>query len=80
MRYPDVAGKTFIHARTGSKIHIMYRHSKYYYTYYRESPSYIKGIPPSRQHGKIALHHLFSHYLEVITPCATVSGGTLASV
>lgn len=68
MRYPNVAGKMFIHARTGSMIHIAYRHSKYYYTYWHELPSYFKDTPPTRVYGKIALHHLFRNYLEVIGP------------
>lgn len=70
MKYPDASGKTFIHERSGHKIHIIYRFSKYYYAFYREIDTYIKGLPPTRVYGKIALHHLFSRYLEVITPAS----------
>jgi hypothetical protein len=78
MKYPDVAGKRFISKR-GTIIHIAYRHSKYYYTYWHELPPLYTGGSTARVYGKIALHHLFNNYLEVITPCVTANGGTPAS-
>lgn len=79
-KYPNVAGKTFIHPRTGSKIHIAYRFNRNYYTYWRTLPPLYNAGKVARVYGKIALHSLFDNYLEVITPCATASGGMPVSV
>ena len=67
-KYPNAAGKRYLHARSGHIINIAYRHSKYYYTFWRELPPLFKGEQPARVYGKVALHHLFEKYLEVITP------------
>lgn len=80
MKYPDASGKRYINAKNGSIINIAYRHSKYYYTFWRWWTPLVPGYPGTRVYGKIALHHLFTNYLEVITPCATESGGMPASV
>lgn len=79
-KYPDAAGKRYINARGGRILTILYRWSHYYYAYYYVMPPLVAGYPGTRVYGKIALHVLFNHYLEVITPCATVSGGTPVSV
>lgn len=79
-KYPQAAGKQYIHKRSGQVINIAYRHNLHYYTFWRELSPLVKGFPSTRVYGKVALHHLFNNYVEVIPPCATKDGGTPASV